>query len=101
VLSEVSVIATQFANPLYQHGPLKVADDRRHLSHEDGIPFLWLADTWWYGFSKRTRWPVTFQELVIDRVKKGFSVIQVVVGVPPEISFWSKQARNEGGHPFL
>lgn len=34
-------------NPLYQHGPLRVAADQRHLEHFDGEPFFWLGDTWW------------------------------------------------------
>lgn len=37
-------------NPLLKHGPLKVSEDRRHIEHIDGTPFLWLADTWWMGF---------------------------------------------------
>ena len=40
-------------NPLLHRGFLRVAADRRHLEHADGTPFLWLADTWWMGFTKR------------------------------------------------
>ena len=46
-------------NPLYQHGPLRVAADRRHLEHTDGTPFFWLGDTWWMSLCKRlplARW---------------------------------------------
>jgi hypothetical protein len=32
-----------------QHGPVRVARDRRHFEHEDGTPFFWLADTVWDG----------------------------------------------------
>src|SRR5262245_24726487 len=34
-------------NPLYTHGPLKLAANRRYLQHSDGTPFFWLGDTWW------------------------------------------------------
>ena len=44
-------------NPLYCHGPVQVAGDRRHFEHADGTPFFWLADTWWGGLCKRLTWP--------------------------------------------
>lgn len=60
---------------------------------------FWLADTWWYAMTSRCSFEV-FTQLVDDRKQKGFTVIQFVVGVPPEISFFSSQAKNTGGHPF-
>ncbi len=36
-------------NPLYAHGPLRVAASGTHLEHADGKPFFWLADTAWNG----------------------------------------------------
>src|SRR5439155_8204270 len=36
-------------NPLFQHGPIRLASDRRHFEHADGTPFFWLGDTWWMG----------------------------------------------------
>lgn len=43
-----------------------------------------LADTWWYGFT--TRWSEE-QMLSLARLRKkqGFSAIQMVVGIPPEV----------------
>ena len=32
-----------------QHGPVRVAKDRRHFEHADGTPFFWIADTVWDG----------------------------------------------------
>ena len=40
-------------NPLFRRGPIRVADDRRHLAYADGTPFFWLGDTWWMGLSHR------------------------------------------------
>ena len=71
-------------NPLYQHGPIGVAKDKRHFQYADGTPFFWLGDTWWMGFCSRLTWPDGFQTLTADRVKKGFSVVQIVAGLYPD-----------------
>ncbi len=61
-------------------------------------PFL--ADTWWFGATNRL--PIEeFKTALSLRKKQGFSAIQIVAGVPPEISFFSNEAKNAGGHPFL
>ncbi len=96
-----AVAAYSGANSLYIHGSIRSSPDRRHLSHNDGEPFFWLADTWWYGATRRCRWPEDFQQLVADRAAKGFSVVQMVVGIPPEIDADHPSVENEGGHPFL
>ena len=57
-------------NPLFRHGPLRVADSGRHLEHRDGTPFFWLADTWWMGLVKRLPWPDGFKRLTADRVQE-------------------------------
>jgi len=71
--------------PLIKHGGVHVADDRRHFEHEDGTPFFWLGDTWWMGLCQRLGWPDDFQTLAADRIQKGFSVIQIVAGLYPEM----------------
>ena len=68
-------------NPLFSHGPLRVAASKRTFEHADGKPFFWLGDTWWMGLSKRLSWPEDFQLLTVDRVVKGFTVIQIVAGL--------------------
>jgi len=40
---QVTVERYRGENPLYVHGPLRVAADRRHFEHSDGTPFLWLG----------------------------------------------------------
>ena len=85
------------ANPLLQHGPLRVSEDRRHLEHLDGTPFFWLGDTWWFGLAKRLIWPGDFQLLTADRVAKGFSLIQIVAGLYPDIYEFDERGANEAG----
>ena len=87
------------ANPLYRHGPIRVADDQRHFAHADGTPFLWLGDTWWKGLCKRLTWE-GFQELTADRKAKGFSVVQIVCGPYPDEGLFEPSWENEGGKPY-
>jgi hypothetical protein len=87
-------------NPLLKHGPLRVASDRRHLEHQDGTPFFWLGDTWWMGLCKRLKWPEDFKELTADRVKKGFSLIQIVAGLYPDMEPFDVRSANEAGFPW-
>lgn len=96
----VEVVEYRGKNPLFKHGSLKVAEDRRHLEHADGKPFLWLGDTWWMGFAKRLRWPGEFKKLVRDRVRKGFTVIQIVAGLYPDMAHFDPRGVNEGGFPW-
>lgn len=92
--------ARSCANPLLKHGPIKVAADRRHFEHADGTPFFWLGDTWWMGFTRRLRWPHDFHALLADRVSKGFSVVQIVAGLYPDMDWHDPRGRNEAGFPY-
>lgn len=87
-------------NPLYCHGPLQVAADQRHFEHADGTPFFWLGDTWWKCLSKRLSFD-EFKELTDDRLKKGFSLAQIVCGPYPDEDFYTDWWDNEGGKPYL
>jgi hypothetical protein len=95
---EVSAYAGN--NPLRLHGPLRVAADHRHFEHQDGTPFFWLGDTWWMGLCKRLRWPEDFQELAADRVAKGFTVVQIVAGLYPDMPPFDSRGANEAGFPW-
>ena len=46
---EFTCTAATGQNRFNQHGPVRVARDRRHFEHADGTPFFWLADTVWSG----------------------------------------------------
>jgi hypothetical protein len=87
-------------NPLLRRGFLRVAADRRHLEHADGTPFFWLADTWWMGLTKRLSWPADFQALAADRVAKGFTVVQIVAGLYPDMDWYDERGANEAGFPW-
>ena len=87
-------------NPLYRHGPLRVAADHRHLAHADGTPFFWLGDTWWMGLCQRLHWPDEFQQLAADRRAKGFNVIQIVAGLYPDMFPFDPRGANEAGCPW-
>lgn len=87
-------------NPLYQHGMLRVANDHAHFEHADGTPFFWLGDTWWMGLCKRLNWPDDFQTLAADRLRKGFSVVQIVAGLYPDMPPFDPRGANEAGFPW-
>ncbi len=88
------------ANPLLRHGALRVSADRRRFEHADGTPFLWLGDTWWMGFCQRWRWPEDFQLMTADRKAKGFSVIQIIAGLYPDMPAFDPRGANEAGFPW-
>jgi hypothetical protein len=100
VEGKIEVVEYTGANPLYCHGPVRVAKDQRHFEHADGRAFFWLGDTWWKGLCKRLTWE-GFQELTADRKAKGFSVVQIVCGVYPDEGVFEPRWENEGGKPYL
>ena len=100
VTGSLTVTASTSTNPLYLHGPVRVAADQRHFEHLDGTPFLWLGDTWWKGLCKRMTWD-GFQQLTADRKTKGFNVVQIVCGTyPDEAGTMLPSWENEGGMPY-
>jgi hypothetical protein len=58
-----------------------------------------LADTWWFGLSKRLT-EENFKDLAALRAEQGFSAIQLVVGVPPEVGPESENAKSQVGFPW-
>ncbi len=87
-------------NPLFQHGPVRVAADQRHFAYADGTPFFWLGDTWWMGLCHRLHFPAEFQQLAADRKAKGFNVIQIVAGLYPDMFPFDPRGANEAGFPW-
>ena len=94
------VVAYTGSNPLYKHGPIQIAADKRHFEHADGTPFFWLADTEWMGLCKRLDWPDGFQSLAADRARKGFNVVQIVAGLYPDMPEYDERGANEAGFPW-
>lgn len=58
--------------PWISHGPLRVAADGHYLEHEDGTPFLLLADTAWH---LRTLSEPDIDAYLQDREEKQFNVV--------------------------
>lgn len=96
------IVVSEYAggNLLLKHGPIRVAADRLHFEHEDGTPFFWLGDTWWMALCHRLRWPDDFQALAADRVKKGFTVVQIIAGLYPDMPAYDPRGANEAGYPW-
>ena len=89
----------QESNALFLHGPISVRKGKG-FAHADGLPFFWLGDTWWMLMSGRVRWPEDFSALVNDRARKGFTVVQVVLGFPGDLATDDERAGNSGGLPW-
>lgn len=96
----LNVAAYAGENPHYKHGPLKVAGDQRHFEHADGTQFFWLGDTWWMGLCKRLSWPDGFETLAADRLQKGFTIVQIVAGLYPDMEPFDERGANEAGFPW-
>lgn len=88
------------SNELLSHGPIRISENKRHFTHLDGKPFLWLGDTWWCGLTKRLRWPEEFKLMTRDRVEKGFNAIQFTVGLAPSGTYFDRKNENENGLPW-
>lgn len=83
------------------HGRLRVAPSGRMLETADGTPFFWLGDTWWLGLVQRKGWGLPeFRQLAADRAGKGFTVVQIVAGLYPDLPPYDPRGFNEGGHPW-
>jgi len=54
-----------------------------------------LCDTWWYGLTHR--FDEKFKDLAKLRAKQGFTTIQMVVGVPPEVGPINPNASSKVG----
>ena len=96
----VEVTPYEGSNPLFQHGPLRVNESGRYLEHVDGTPFFYLADTWWMALCRRLAWPWGVRLLTEDRVAKGFSIIQIIAGLYPDMPPFDERGANEAGFPW-
>jgi hypothetical protein len=95
-----TLIISPSSHPHFQHGQLKVASDCRHLAFEDGTPFFWLGDTWWMALTERLQYPEDFSLAVNDRANKGFTVIQLVAGLFPDMAAFDPRGGNAGGYAW-
>lgn len=58
-------------------GLLKISENGRYLTQENGDPFFWLGDTGWLLFNKLNRDEAV--SYLDDRKSKGFNVVQAMV----------------------
>lgn len=58
-----------------------------------------LVDTWWFGLTQRVT-EKRFRELGRLRIEQGFSAIQLVVGIPPEVGPLNENAKSDKGYPW-
>lgn len=66
------------AQPWKVHGPIQVSKENPHyLTHRDGTPFFWLADTGWEMLHRLNREEI--ENYLENRRQKGFNVIQTVI----------------------
>ena len=100
VSGTLTVVPYSGEDSLYRHGTIHVAKDKRHFEQADGTPFFWLGDTWWMGLCKRLGWPDDFEALTADRVRKGFTVVQIVAGLYPDMDPFDPRGANEAGFPW-
>ncbi|SDG64799.1 Putative collagen-binding domain of a collagenase [Dyadobacter soli] len=62
--------------PVYSQS-LKISENKRFFTDQEGKPFFWLADTGWLLFNRLTREDA--DRYLTDRQQKGFNVVQVMV----------------------
>ena len=78
---------------------LRLSKNKRYLIDEDEKPFFWLSDTWWMVLSSRLDFE-TFKELARKRKEQGFSVIQLVAGLFPDMDSFDERGANSKGFPW-
>jgi hypothetical protein len=59
-----------------RHGPVQLSSNRRYLTHADGTPFFWLADTCWNGPLRST--DAEWKHYLAVRTEQKFSAVQWV-----------------------
>lgn len=69
------------------------------MTYKNSAIANFLADTWWFGLSKRLS-EKDFKDLAALRAEQGFSAIQLVVGVPPEVGPENENAKSAVGFPW-
>lgn len=58
-----------------------------------------LADTWWFGMTARLS-DEAFMRLATLRASQGFTAVQIVVGVPPDVGLAHPSAEGHRGPAF-
>ena len=78
------------------NGNLKFIMAANRSPSSDTLLDGFLADTWWYGLTKRLS-AQAFVDLGELRKRQGFSAVQIVVGNPPEVGPENENAASDVG----
>lgn len=65
----------------------------------DGRPFMWVGDTWWMALCGRLTL-AELRELAADRAGKGFTVVQIVAGLFPDMPPFDERGADDGEFPW-
>lgn len=85
VSGKVEAVPNTGNTDLDRHGFVRISDNERYFTYDDGTPFYWLGDTNWqapnYVSTTQCNYPDCkcqnqFQHEVNDRLDKGFTVYQ-------------------------
>ncbi|WNS41827.1 DUF4038 domain-containing protein [Paenibacillus sp. MMS20-IR301] len=74
---------------------LKISENRRFFTRQDGKPFIWLADTVW-TIAQRLKWDDA-EYLMQKRKSQGFTVLQIVALNPEQ----DKEMKDPAGNKAL
>ncbi len=83
VKGQIHAIPNTSTLPVYQHGFLRVSDNKRSFCYRDGKPFFWLGEVHWLWEKERLEesnkpgWTSEFRGMVDKRKVQGFNVYQV------------------------
>ncbi len=94
ITGKVQVVKNNDENKLFKHGYLKVSDNNRYLTYNDGTPFLWIGETAWAAVMNATY--EEWQEYINARKQQGFTVIQIF-----SIRDWAGETDAYGNTPFF
>jgi hypothetical protein len=96
----LEAVEYQGRNELLKHGPIRINPGQRYFEHQDGKPFFWMGDTWWFAMCRRLQWPDEFQQLTAARRATGFNLIQMFIGYYPDTYNHDPRGANEAGLPW-
>jgi hypothetical protein len=93
VVFEFKIEKKAYEHPLYRHGIIRTRNNA--FVFEDGTPFRWLGDTWWMGLSRFSR--KDFHDLLRKRRAQGFTLVQLVAGLYPDMAPFDPRGTSETG----
>ena len=90
IRGEITAVENTGKSKIDRHGFVKISENGRYLTYDDGTPFFWLGDTNWqapnYVSVTKCNYPGCtcknqFMHELKDRLKKGFNVYQTYFDV--------------------